>query len=58
MVNSKRIGDTVEHPQFGRGVIVALYRNGSEWLVRFDGGLRFRRPRQEFVGQGEGDALR
>ncbi|MEI2693178.1 MAG: BREX system ATP-binding domain-containing protein [Anaerolineae bacterium] len=53
MGNSRGIGDAVEHPQFGRGVIAAIYRNGSEWLVRFDGGLRFRRPRQEFVGEGE-----
>lgn len=52
MGNLRGIGDTVEHPQFGRGVIAAVYRNGSEWLVRFDGGLRFRRPRQEFVGEG------
>jgi hypothetical protein len=45
------IGTQVEHPQFGRGQIVALYRNGSEWMVRFESGLRFRRPRQEFAGQ-------
>jgi hypothetical protein len=51
MVNFKGIGDTVEHPQFGRGTITALYRNGSEWLVRFESGLRFRRPRQEFAGE-------
>ena len=53
MGNSRGIGDAVEHPQFGRGVIAAIYRNGSEWLVRFDSGLRFRRPRREFVGQQE-----
>jgi len=47
------IGETVEHPQYGRGKITAVYRNGSEWLVRFDSGLRFRRPRREFVGQQE-----
>ena len=47
------IGETVEHPQYGRGKIMAIYRNGSEWLVRFDSGLRFRRPRREFVGQQE-----
>ena len=47
------IGETVEHPQYGRGKITAIYRNGSEWLVRFDSGLRFRRPRREFVGQQE-----
>jgi hypothetical protein len=45
------IGAQVEHPQYGRGQIVALYRNGSEWMVRFESGLRFRRPRQEFNGQ-------
>ncbi len=45
------IGEIVEHPQYGRGQIVAMYRNGSEWMVRFENGLRFRRPRQEFVGQ-------
>lgn len=45
------IGELVEHPQYGRGKIVALYRNGSEWMVRFESGLRFRRPRTEFEGQ-------
>lgn len=53
MVNSRGIGASVEHPQYGKGVITALYRNGSEWLVRFESGLRFRRPRLEFVGEGE-----
>ena len=47
------IGKTVEHPQYGQGKITAIYRNGSEWLVRFDSGLRFRRPRHEFAGQQE-----
>lgn len=51
MVNSRGIGETVQHPQYGAGVITAIYRNGSEWLVRFDSGLRFRRPRHEFTGQ-------
>lgn len=45
------IGEAVEHPQYGRGRVVALYRNGTEWMVRFDSGLRFRRPRHEFNGQ-------
>jgi hypothetical protein len=45
------IGEIVEHPQYGRGQILALYRNGTEWMVRFESGLRFRRPRQEFNGQ-------
>ncbi|MEZ4618377.1 MAG: DUF2791 family P-loop domain-containing protein [Caldilineaceae bacterium] len=45
------IGEIVEHSQYGRGKIVALYRNGSEWMVRFESGLRFRRPRTEFEGQ-------
>jgi hypothetical protein len=45
------IGEQVEHPQYGRGQVMALYRNGTEWLVRFDSGLRFRRPRHEFNGQ-------
>ncbi|MDA0245415.1 MAG: hypothetical protein OT477_18525 [Chloroflexi bacterium] len=27
---------------------MAIYRNGAEWLVRFENGLRFRRPRTEF----------
>lgn len=45
------IGETVEHPQYGRGKLLELYRNGREWLVRFESGLRFRRPRQEFNGQ-------
>jgi len=45
------IGTRVEHPTYGPGQIVALFRNGEEWMVRFDSGLRFRRPRQEFIGQ-------
>ncbi len=45
------IGEIVEHPQYGRGQIVAQYRNGAEWMVRFENGLRFRRPRQEFNGE-------
>ncbi len=45
------IGTRVEHPTYGPGQIVALFRNGEEWMVRFDSGLRFRRPRQEFNGQ-------
>lgn len=45
------IGEIVEHPQYGRGQVMAQYRNGAEWMVRFDSGLRFRRPRQEFNGQ-------
>lgn len=53
MVNSRGIGASVEHPQYGKGVVAAIYRNGSEWLVRFESGLRFRRPRQEFVGEGQ-----
>ena len=47
------IGDIVEHPIFGRGQLVAIYRNGEEWMVRFESGLRFRRSRREFVGQEE-----
>ncbi len=35
---------------------MALFRNGTEWMVRFENGLRFRRPRQEFNGQ-QGDGL-
>ncbi|MCB0047216.1 MAG: DUF2791 family P-loop domain-containing protein [Caldilineaceae bacterium] len=49
------IGEFVQHPSYGRGQIVAQYRNGAEWMVRFDSGLRFRRPRQEFTGQQNGD---
>ncbi|MDQ3396421.1 MAG: DUF2791 family P-loop domain-containing protein, partial [Deinococcota bacterium] len=45
------IGEHVEHPRYGRGQIVAVYRNGAEWLVRFESGLRFRRARQEFQGE-------
>ncbi|MEZ4860896.1 MAG: DUF2791 family P-loop domain-containing protein [Caldilineaceae bacterium] len=45
------IGETVEHPLYGRGQVVAAYRNGAEWMVRFESGLRFRRPRHEFNGQ-------
>lgn len=48
------IATRVEHPTYGPGQIVALYRNGEEWMVRFDSGLRFRRPRQEFIGQMPG----
>jgi hypothetical protein len=47
------IGERVEHPDYGRGRITAVYRNGTEWMVRFESGLRFRRPRREFVGQQE-----
>ena len=47
------IGETVEHPQYGRGKIVAIYRNGTEWMVRFESGLRFRRPRKEFEEEQE-----
>lgn len=45
------IGEVVEHPQYGRGQVVTLFRNGTEWMVRFESGLRFRRPRHEFNGQ-------
>jgi hypothetical protein len=45
------LGDRVEHPRYGGGQIVALYRNGEEWMVRFDSGLRFRRDRHEFSGE-------
>jgi len=47
------IGERVEHPHYGRGQVLAIYKGGSEWLVRFDNGLRFRRPRREFNGQSE-----
>ena len=47
------IGEQVKHPQFGPGQVVALYRNGREWMVRFENGLRFRRPRAEFVADGQ-----
>ncbi len=47
------IGESVEHPAYGKGQLVALFRNGTEWLVRFENGLRFRRPRHEFNGQQE-----
>ncbi len=46
------IGEQVKHPQFGSGQVVALYRNGQEWMVRFDNGLRFRRSRNEFEQDG------
>ncbi|MBP7964615.1 MAG: DUF2791 family P-loop domain-containing protein [Caldilineaceae bacterium] len=46
-----QIGDPVEHPQYGRGRVTALFRNGAEWMVQFESGLRFRRPRAEFAGQ-------
>jgi hypothetical protein len=45
------IGDHVEHPLYGRGRVVAAYRGGMEWLVHFESGLRFRRPRREFSGE-------
>ena len=50
------IGQQVSHPQFGAGQVTAVYRNGSEWLVRFENGLRFRRPANEFAGNGQGIA--
>jgi hypothetical protein len=46
------IGERVEHPQFGSGQVVAIYRNGQEWMVRFENGLRFRRARAEFSQDG------
>ena len=46
------IGEHVEHPHFGRGQIVAIFRNGEEFMVRFENGLRFRRPRHEFIQDG------
>jgi hypothetical protein len=52
------IGEQVEHPHYGRGVVLSIYRGGSEWLVGFESGLRFRRPRREFVGQAEVGAER
>jgi len=48
------IGEMVEHPLYGHGQVMALYRNGAEWMVRFANGLRFRRARQEFTGQQHG----
>lgn len=47
------IGDSVHHPIFGKGQLVAMYRNGTQWLVRFENGLRFRCPRRDFLGQEE-----
>jgi len=47
------IGQQIEHPQFGPGQLLAVYRNGAEWLVRFENGLRFRRPRSEFLQDGQ-----
>jgi len=44
------VGEAVEHPRYGRGTVVAVYRGGADWLVRFQSGLRFRRPREEFAG--------
>jgi len=50
------IGEIVQHPVYGQGQVMGLFRNGAEWMVRFKSGLRFRRPRQEFNGQ-QGDGL-
>jgi hypothetical protein len=47
------IGQQVEHPQFGTGQVTAVYRNGTEWLVQFQNGLRFRRPSHEFRRDGQ-----
>lgn len=47
------IGESVEHPQFGQGQVVAAYHNGAELMVRFESGLRFRLPRHEFVQEGD-----
>lgn len=47
------IGQRVEHPEYGPGQVTAVYRNGSEWLVRFENGLRFRRPGREFMVVGQ-----
>jgi hypothetical protein len=54
--NAIMIGEMVKHPVYGQGQIMAVFRNGTEWMVRFANGLRFRRPRQEFNGQ-QGDGL-
>lgn len=42
------LGNTVTHPQFGQGQVTATFRNGAEWLVRFENGLRLRRSAHEF----------
>lgn len=42
------VGDAVRHPRYGAGRLVEVYRGGTEWLVRFETGLRFRRPSDEF----------
>jgi hypothetical protein len=47
------LGERVEHPELGAGQVVAIYRNGMELMVRFENGLRFRRPRQEFMQDGQ-----
>ena len=56
-LDSGMIGESVEHPQYGRGRIVAQYRNGTEWMVHFASGLRFRRSRLEFNGQRPRETL-
>ncbi|HSH05899.1 MAG TPA: BREX system ATP-binding domain-containing protein [Anaerolineae bacterium] len=50
-ISNISIGQEVIHPQFGTGHIMALYRQGTEWLVRFNNGLRLRRPHHEFQNQ-------
>jgi hypothetical protein len=45
------LGEHVQHPELGHGQVISTWRNGEEWLVRFEDGLRFRRPRSEFAGQ-------
>ncbi len=45
------VGERVTHPTYGSGQVVQVFKNGGEWLVRFENGLRFRRPRQEFARQ-------
>ncbi len=46
------IGEVVNHPIYGSGQVLAIYRNGREWLVRFENGLRFRRASSEFSADG------
>jgi co-chaperonin GroES (HSP10) len=31
-----KVGDRVEHQQYGRGEVMCLHENGNHWMVRFD----------------------
>ena len=41
----------VNHPQFGKGILLKTFMGGYEWEVEFESGRRFRLPSREFETQ-------